>query len=261
EGGRRSRALGHTSRAEVVPIVIADVLIDSIWRGLRLHGALVRQWTTENHKPLVRPRPFPLQTRLYAAFDHLDFHGAFLTIAHCQASPGSRAERLAPPTHRLPRGLGATSTPVIWGQRGLQITNGGGAGHPEHIPLAPLPQRLTKPRVAPQLIVTRHPAVRHLRPPQVEHRQALLVPRLIAHLRRDMALHTPLLILGPVLGQGQAEVEQGIVVTRDVPHEDADLTVVDLAPVATPVALDPHRGRPAFGKTARIEGDDALGVP
>src|SRR5262245_18259586 len=129
--------------------MIADVLIDSIWRGLRLHGALVRQWTTENHKPLVRPRPFPLQTRLYVAFNHLDFHGAFLTIAHCQASPGRRAERLAPHTHRLPRGLGAASTPVIGGQRGLQITNGGGAGHPEHIPLAPLPQRLTKPRVDP----------------------------------------------------------------------------------------------------------------
>src|SRR5262249_11816029 len=137
ERGPPELSLGHTSRAEVVPIAIADVLIDSIWRGRRLHGALVRQWTPENHKPLVRPRPFPLQTRLYAAFDHLDVHGAFLTIAHCQASPGRRAERLAPHTHRLPRCFGATSTPVIGGQRCLQITNGGGAGHPEHIPLAP----------------------------------------------------------------------------------------------------------------------------
>src|SRR5919197_6262879 len=72
ERGHPSPALGHTRRAEAVPIVIADVLIDSIWRGLRLHGALVRQWTTENHKPLDRPRPILLQTRLYAACDHLD---------------------------------------------------------------------------------------------------------------------------------------------------------------------------------------------
>src|SRR5215510_7766506 len=51
-----------------------------------------------------------------------------------------------------------------------------------------------------------------------------------------------------------------MVVPRDVPHEDADLTVVDLAPVATPLALDSHRVHAAFGKTAGIEGDDALEV-
>ena len=52
-----------------------------------------------------------------------------------------------------------------------------------------------------------------------------------------------------------------MVVTRDVPHEDADLTVVDLPPVATPLALDPHRVRAALGKTAGIEGDDPIGFP
>src|SRR5713101_1459016 len=66
--GRRSLYLGHTSRAEGVPIAIADVLIGSIWRGLRLHCALVRKWTTGDHSPLFRSRPFPLQTRLHAAF-------------------------------------------------------------------------------------------------------------------------------------------------------------------------------------------------
>jgi hypothetical protein len=51
-----------------------------------------------------------------------------------------------------------------------------------------------------------------------------------------------------------------MVVTRDVPHEDADLTVVDLASVATPLALDPYRVHAAFGKTAGIERDDAIGL-
>jgi hypothetical protein len=61
----------------------------------------------------------------------------------------------------------------------------------------------------------------------------------ILHLQRDMALRTPLRIPCPVFGEGQAEVEQGMVAARDVPHEDADLAVVDLAPVATPLALHP----------------------
>ena len=52
-----------------------------------------------------------------------------------------------------------------------------------------------------------------------------------------------------------------MVVTRDVPHEDADLAGVDLAPVAAPLALHAHRMRAALGKTAGIEGDDAIGLP
>ena len=51
-----------------------------------------------------------------------------------------------------------------------------------------------------------------------------------------------------------------MVVLTDVAHEDADLAVVDLAPVATPLALDPDRVRAAFGETARIEDDDAIGL-
>ena len=38
-----------------------------------------------------------------------------------------------------------------------------------------------------------------------------------------------------------------------------DLAVVDLPPVATPLALHPHRMRAALGEAARIEGDDAIG--
>jgi len=51
-----------------------------------------------------------------------------------------------------------------------------------------------------------------------------------------------------------------MVMGTDVAHEDAHLAVVDLAPVATQLAFHPQRMRAAFGETARIEGDDAIGL-
>jgi hypothetical protein len=76
-----------------------------------------------------------------------------------------------------------------------------------------------------------------------------------------MALLASWLVSCPLLREGQAEVEHGMLLARDVSHEDADLTGVDLAPVATPWTFDPHRVRAALGKTAGIEGDDAIGFP
>ena len=52
-----------------------------------------------------------------------------------------------------------------------------------------------------------------------------------------------------------------MVVARDVPHEDANLAVVDLAPVATPLALHSHRMCAALGEAAGIKSDDAIGFP
>src|SRR5262245_40390067 len=49
-----------------------------------------------------------------------------------------------------------------------------------------------------------------------------------------------------------------MVVFRDIAHEHTDLAVVDLPPVATPLALDPNRVCAALRETARIEGDDAI---
>src|SRR5499425_3709817 len=95
--------------------------------------------------------------------------------------------------------------------------------------------------MASQFIIPGDPAVGYLLSPRVEHLQTLLVPRVIPYLRRDMALRTPLRIPCPVLGQGQAEVEQGMVVARDVPHENTHLAVIDFAAVAAPLALHPHR--------------------
>jgi hypothetical protein len=67
------------------------------------------------------------------------------------------------------------------------------------------------------------------------------------------------LVVCPFLGQREAKVEQGMVTATDISHEHADLAVVNLPPVPAPLALHAYRMRPAFGKTARIEGDDAIG--
>jgi hypothetical protein len=48
---------------------------------------------------------------------------------------------------------------------------------------------------------------------------------------------------------------------RHVPHEDADLTGVDLAAVATPWPFHPDRMRAPLGETAGIKSDDAIGFP
>src|SRR5262249_36096678 len=167
-------------------------------------------------------------------------------------------EGLSPRCHRLPRGLGATPSPCVLRQRGLQVAKRRGAGHAQHIALATLAQFATKLRVATQLIITRDPAVGYLFPPRVEHLQALLLSRVIPYLLGHVACLASKLVVCPFLGQIQAEIEQGMVVVRDVSHEHADLAIIDLPPVATPLALDPDRVRAAFGKAARIESDDAI---
>src|SRR5438132_12005426 len=86
------------------------------------------------------------------------------------------------------------------------------------------------------------------------------MPRAIRHVLRHEAFLASLLVAWPFLRETQPEVEQGRVVATDIAHKDADLTIVDLAPMATPLAFDAHRMRPAFGKAARIKGDDAIGL-
>src|SRR5262249_24742850 len=46
---------------------------------------------------------------------------------------------------------------------------------------------------------------------------------------------------------------------RHVPHEDADLTVVDLTAVATPLPFHPHRMPPPLREAAGIKGDHPIG--
>src|SRR5437660_1650537 len=83
------------------------------------------------------------------------------------------------------------------GRRRLQIAHRGGAGHPQHIALTALAQVVAKPRMAPQFIVTRDPAVRHQLTPRVEHLHALLLSRLITDFWWHVACLTSLLVSGP----------------------------------------------------------------
>jgi len=80
-----------------------------------------------------------------------------------------------------------------------------------------------------------------------------------SNLWRNVRCLASLLVACPFLGEVQTEVEQGMFMLTDVAHEDADLTVVNLAPVATPLPFDAYRVRTTFGKTAGIERDDAIG--
>jgi len=118
----------------------------------------------------------------------------------------------------LPRCLRSPSTPLVLGPRGLQVAHRGGAGPPEPLTLTALAQVVAEPRVAAQRIVTRHPTVWDVLTSQGKHLQALLVARVILHLLRHMACVAPLLIPCPLQGQGQPEVEHGVLVARDVPH-------------------------------------------
>src|SRR5215831_6626768 len=51
-----------------------------------------------------------------------------------------------------------------------------------------------------------------------------------------------------------------MLLSSNVAHKDADLTVVDFASVATPLAFDTDRMDAALGETTRIEGEDAIGL-
>src|SRR5262249_13855575 len=136
----------------------------------------------------------------------------------------------------------------------------GSAGHPQHIAFTPLAQLLTKPRVATELIITGDPTMWDVRAPCVEHLQALFLAGLVTHLWRDVACVAPLLVACPFLGEIQPEVEQGMLIITNVAPEDADLAVVDFAPLATPLAFDPDRMGAELGETTRIEGDNAIGL-
>src|SRR5262249_18571890 len=194
-------------RREIILVAVALVLLGSIPRGMGLPCPVVREGPTGDHQPLLGARAFALEPCLYPVPDQRDRHRPFLAVSYRQMRPRIGRECLAPRRHRLPRGFRAPSTPCVRGQRRLQVTYRGGARDPQQIAFTTLAQLVAKPRVAPQFIVPRHPAVRDLLAPQVEHLYALLLPRVIPHLRRHVTCVPSLLVACPLLGQRQAEVE------------------------------------------------------
>jgi hypothetical protein len=68
---------------------------------------------TRDDQPLFGPRALAFQTRLHAACDDLDIHGAFLAVSYRQVGPRLRGECVAPDRHRLPRLLRQPPAPLI----------------------------------------------------------------------------------------------------------------------------------------------------
>ena len=76
----------------------------------------------------------------------------------------------------------------------------------------------------------------------------------------DAGLGTPVLVLGPLPGQVEADIDQGVVAAADVGEVDADLAVVDLAQAAAPLPLHADRGGALLGEGRRVEDEDPVGA-
>jgi hypothetical protein len=101
--------------------------------------------------------------------------------------------------------------------------------------------------------------VRQQGPGLSEHLQRQLVPRPVADRLRDTAPLAARPVLGPLLGQVEPDIDQGMLAVRGVAHEDPDLAVVALAEPPEPVALHPDRGGPLLGESRGVEDDHPVG--
>jgi hypothetical protein len=81
-----------------------------------------------------------------------------------------------------------------------------------------------------------------------------------AHRLGDVGLGPALRVVGPVLGQIEAGVEQGLAARRHVGEEIADLTVVDFAQAAAPLAGHATGGVAFLGEARAVEDKDGVGI-
>src|SRR3954447_18351932 len=92
-----------------------------------------------------------------------------------------------------------------------------------------------EPRTAAHLVVTGPPPVRQQRATFVEHLQGQPVAGAEAHAPGHAGLLAPLAVGGPLRGQIEADIDEGVLLARGVAEEDADLAVLDLAQPAAPL--------------------------
>src|SRR4051794_24682956 len=97
---------------------------------------------------------------------------------------------------------------------------------------------LPEPRTAAPLVVTRDPAGGQHPPLLVEHGEGQLVPGGEADLPGHAGLVHAHAIPGPLPGQVEAGIDQGVALVRDVSQVDAELTVLEFAQAAAPLAGD-----------------------
>src|SRR6516164_5758184 len=98
------------------------------------------------------------------------------------------------------------------------------------------------------------------RPSFVEHLQRQLVPRAEADRSRHAGLLATTFPLSPLLGQVQADIDQGVLAAGDVAEVDADLAVVDLAQPAAPLPLYAHRFAAFLGEGRRVKNEYRVGL-
>ena len=94
----------------------------------------------------------------------------------------------------------------------------------------------------------------------VQHLQGQLVPRAEADLPGHPGLLPPLAVGGPLPGQVEPDIHQGVLAAGGVTEVDADLAVVDLAQAATPLPLHAHRRGPLLGKGGGVEDQHRVGL-
>src|SRR5262249_38703881 len=91
------------------------------------------------------------------------------------------------------------------------------------------------PGTTAHLVVPGDPGVRQRRALLVQHSQGQLMPSAEANLFGYARLAAAFAVAGPLLGQVEANIDQGVLGPRDVAEVDADRAVVDLAQSATPL--------------------------
>ena len=84
------------------------------------------------------------------------------------------------------------------------------------------------------------------------------MPRAVADLLRDPTFLAALPVLGPLPGQVEPEVDQGMLGIADVAQEDADLAVLDLAEPAAPLPLHADRGGSLLGEGRGVEHEHGV---
>ncbi len=90
----------------------------------------------------------------------------------------------------------------------------------------------------------------------VEHLQGQFVPGAETHLRGHAGLLAAPFVLGPVLGQVEARIDQGVALVADVAEVDTDLAVFDFAKAAAPLALYAHGLGALLGEGGGVEDQD-----
>jgi hypothetical protein len=101
--------------------------------------------------------------------------------------------------------------------------------------------------------------VRELFAPLVEHLQDQLVAGPEPDLLGNPSLIHPLPLVGPLAGQVQPDIDQGVFPAGDVPEVDPDLAVLDLSQPTAPLPGHTDRRGPLLRERRRVEHEDAIG--